>query len=148
MIVLFPIENKKKKKAYTCRCFSGIIIILGLSGVAWYTGYVVGQFKLRYPSVHSMADAGDIIAGRVGRELLELGQLLFMIFLMASHILTFTVAMNVITEHGTCTIVFSIVSLVINVIATIPRTMNKVYWMAIVCKCLCALINIPTIALT
>ena len=116
--------------------------------MAWYTGYVVGQFKLRYPSVHSMADAGDIIAGRVGRELLELGQLLFMIFLMASHILTFTVAMNVITEHGTCTIVFSIVSLVINVIATIPRTMNKVYWMAIVCKCLCALINIPTIALT
>ena len=82
-----------------------------------------------------MADAGDVMCGRIGREVLELGQLMFMIFLMASHVLTFTVAFNVITEHGTCTIVFSVVSLVINMIASIPRTMNKIYWMAIVCKC-------------
>lgn len=116
----------------------GIILILGLSGIAWYTGYVVGQFKLRYPQVHSMADAGDILWGRLGREVLEIGQLLFIVFLMASHVLTFTVAMNTITQHRTCTIVFSVVSLVISMSATIgARTMSNVFWMAVVCKSLC-----------
>lgn len=104
-----------------------------MSAVAWYTGYTLGQFKARYPHVHSMSDAGEILLGRVGRETLEVGQLLFMIFLMASHVLTFSEAMNTITNHGTCTIVFTIVSLVICVIATIPRTMSMVFWMCVAC---------------
>lgn len=109
-----------------------IIIIVGFSGIAWYTGYVLGQFKMRYPQLHNMSDAGELIAGQTGRWVMEVAQILFLIFLMASHVLTFTVAMNVLTDHGTCTIVFSVVSLVVCFVANIPRTMNKVYWMATV----------------
>lgn len=114
--------------------FRTIVIIVGLSAIAWYTGYVIGQFKLRHPHIHSMADAGELLMGRFGRELLEIGQLLFLIFLMASHILTFTQQFNTITGHGTCTIVFGIVGLVVSFIGALPRTMSKVYWMSIACE--------------
>ncbi|KAJ5138836.1 uncharacterized protein N7515_003684 [Penicillium bovifimosum] len=108
------------------------IIIMGLSGISWYTGYVMGQFKQRYPQVHSMGDAGELLLGPIGREICFVGQLLFIIFLMASHILTFSVLFNTITNHGTCTIVFGVVGLIVSCIAALPRTSEKVYWMSII----------------
>ncbi|KAH1615206.1 hypothetical protein V6000_008909 [Aspergillus fumigatus] len=90
----------------------------------------MGQFKLRFPQIHSMGDAGELLMGRFGRELFGIGQLLFLIFLMASHILTFSVVFNTITNHGTCTIVFGVVGLVVSFIGALPRTMGKVYWMS------------------
>ncbi|PKX90008.1 putative amino acid transporter [Aspergillus novofumigatus IBT 16806] len=107
-----------------------VILLLGLSAISWYTGYIMGQFKLRFPQIHSMGDAGELLLGRFGRELFGIGQLLFLIFLMASHILTFTVVFNTITNHGTCTIVFGVVGLVVSFIGALPRTMGKVYWMS------------------
>ncbi|KAA8652838.1 putative amino acid transporter [Aspergillus tanneri] len=109
-----------------------LLIILGMSGISWYTGYVIGQFKLRYPQVHSMGDAGELLLGRIGREIFGIGQLLFLIFLMASHILTFTVLFNTITNHGTCTIVFGVIGLIVSFIGALPRTVGKVYIMSIV----------------
>ncbi|RAK94301.1 amino acid transporter [Aspergillus costaricaensis CBS 115574] len=108
-----------------------LVILIGISAISWYTAYILCQFKLRYPQVHSMGDAGEIIMGRFGRELLGIGQLLFLIFVMASHVLTFTVLMNTITEHGTCTIVFGVIALVVSCVGALPRTMDKVYWMSI-----------------
>ena len=111
-----------------------MILIIGLGLVATYTGYVLGQFKLRYPHVHSMADAGEILLGRFGREFLGTAQLVFLIFIMGSHILTFTVMMNTVTNHGTCSIVFGIVGLILSFVCTLPRTLKKVSWLSISCK--------------
>ncbi|CAI7657763.1 unnamed protein product [Penicillium discolor] len=81
-----------------------------------------------------MGDAGEILLGSFGRELFGIGQLLLLIFLMASHILTFTILMNTLTDHGTCTIVFGVVGLVACFIGALPRTLAKVYWMSIACE--------------
>jgi hypothetical protein len=62
------------------------------------------------------------------------GQLLFLIFLMASHILTFTVALNTITGHATCSIVFGVVGQVLSLILSLPRTVEKIYWLSLVCE--------------
>ncbi|KAJ6129382.1 hypothetical protein N7512_002162 [Penicillium capsulatum] len=114
---------------------AAVILIVGLGLVATYTGYVIGQFKLRYPHVHSMADAGEVLFAPIGlapfgRELLGTAQLLFLIFIMGSHILTFTVMMNTLTENGTCSIVFGVVGLVISFIFALPRTLRKVSWLS------------------
>lgn len=111
---------------------SGVILILGLGAVATYTGYVIGQFKLTYPRVHNMADAGMIMLGPIGREVFGIAQMLFIVFVMGSHILTFSIMMNTITEHSTCTIVFGILGLVISLICTLPRTLKKTSYMAVV----------------
>lgn len=112
---------------------------MGLGLLATYTGYVIGQFKLRYTHVHSMADAGEVMfgqfgLGRFGREFLGTAQLLFLVFIMGSHILTFTVMMNTLTDYGTCSIIFGIVGLVVSFVFALPRTLRKVSWFSFACK--------------
>lgn len=112
-----------------------IIVLVFLGGLATYTGYVIGQFKKAYPQVHNMADAGEVLMGPFGRELLGAGQLLFLVFIMASHILTFTVMMNHLTDHGTCSIVFGVVGLIISFISNLPRTMKNMSWFSYAAFC-------------
>lgn len=112
---------------------SGCVLIIGLGLLATYTGYTLGQFKDAYPHVHSMADAGDVLLGRFGREFMGFAQVIFLIFVMGSHLLTFTVMMNTITEHGTCTIVFGIVGMVLSLALSLPRTLKKVSYLSITC---------------
>ena len=109
----------------------GILLILGLGILATYTGFVIGQFKLRYPHVHNMADAGEVMAGSIGREIFGAAQMLFLVFVMGSHVLTFSIMLNTITNHGTCTIVFGFVGLLLSLICTLPRTLLNVSYMAI-----------------
>lgn len=89
--------------------------------------------KWKYPHITTMADAGEVIGGKFGRELLGIGQMLFLIFIMASHLLTFTVAMNTITGHGTCSIVFGVVGLIVSFACSLPRTLVKMSWLSLVC---------------
>jgi hypothetical protein len=93
--------------------------------------YVIGQFKLAYPFIHNMADAGEVLFGKVGREIFGAAQLLLLVFIMGSHILTFSIMMNVLTDHGTCTIVFGIVGLVVCYICTLPRKLGDVSYLAV-----------------
>lgn len=72
--------------------------------------------------------------GRWGREFLGIAQLLFLVFIMGSHILTFSVMMNTLTDHGTCSIVFGIVGLVVSFICALPRTLTKMSWLSIACE--------------
>jgi hypothetical protein len=73
---------------------AGIILVVGLGAIATATGYAIGSFKLRYPHVHNMADAGEILAGPIGREVLGAAQVIFIVFLCASHVLTGTIAFD------------------------------------------------------
>ncbi|KAJ6150932.1 hypothetical protein N7470_007526 [Penicillium chermesinum] len=116
-----------------------LILIIGLGLLATYTGYVIGQFHRRYPHIQNLADAGDVLMGAFGRELFGIGQLLFSIFIMGSHILTFSVMMNTITEHGTCTMVFTTVGFVICMVCSLPRTMKNMTYISC-----CSFVSIVT----
>ncbi|RHZ72673.1 hypothetical protein CDV55_108967 [Aspergillus turcosus] len=109
-----------------------IILLVSLGIIATYTGYVIGQFKWRYPHVTNMADAGEVLFGSWGREILGAAQMLFLVFVMASHLLTFVIAMNTITDHGTCSIVFGVVGMVVSFILSLPRTLAKMSWLSLV----------------
>ncbi|KAB8070416.1 transmembrane amino acid transporter protein-domain-containing protein [Aspergillus leporis] len=105
-----------------------LIVVVGI--ISTYAGYVLGQFKWRYPHVSNMADVGEVLLGPFGRELLSVAQTLFLIFLMGSHLLTFTVALNNISRHATCSIVFSIVGLVVSFICSLPRTLENISFLS------------------
>lgn len=111
-----------------------ILILLALGVVASYTGYVIGQFKWIYPHISGVAGAGEVLVGRVGRELLFTGQMLYLIFLMASHLLTFTVALSTISSHATCSIVFRVVGLAVSLLISLPRTLEKMPWLSMACE--------------
>lgn len=95
---------------------------------------MIGQYKIRHPHISSIADAGEVLMGRFGRELFTVANILFLVFIMASHLLTFTVALNTITHHATCSLVFGIVGMIISLILSLPRTLKKVSWLSIICK--------------
>ncbi|KAJ5654367.1 hypothetical protein N7490_001370 [Penicillium lividum] len=108
----------------------GVILIIGLGLLATYTGYNIGLMRERYPHIQNLGDAGEILLGRFGRELFGGGQFLFCIFVMGSHILTFRVMMNTITNHGTCSVVFALVGMLISLVLSIPRTMKGMTWIS------------------
>jgi len=110
---------------------AGVVLIVGLGILATYCGYVYGQFKTRYPGVANMADAGEVLMGAWGREIFGTAQIIMMIFILASHLLTFTIAMNVITGHATCTIVWGVVGLLLFFILSLPRTLKNVSYLSI-----------------
>ncbi|KAJ5957854.1 hypothetical protein N7501_012133 [Penicillium viridicatum] len=103
----------------------GILTIFGVGTISTYTAYTIGQFKCRHVQVHSMADAGDILMGRIGRSTLDVAQLIFFVLVMGSHILTFSIMMNVLTEHSSCTIIFSVVGLLASFMLTLPRRLER-----------------------
>lgn len=89
---------------------------------------------MAYPHIHSMGDAGEVLMGRFGRELLGNAQLLFLVFIMGSHVLTFSIMLNTLSNHGACTIAFNVVGLIVSFIFTIPRTLKNVSWFSVACK--------------
>ncbi|KAJ5392254.1 Amino acid transporter transmembrane [Penicillium cosmopolitanum] len=110
----------------------GVILIIGLGLLATYTGYNIGLFRERYPHIQNLGDAGEILLGKFGRELFGTGQFLFCLFIMGSHILTFRIMMNTVTNHATCSILFSIIGMVISIVLCLPRTMKGMIWMSFV----------------
>jgi amino acid permease len=112
----------------------GVLCICLLGITATYTGYLIGEFKLAHPSVQSYADCGFMIAGPLGREVLVIGQVLVLVFIMGAHILTFAVAMNAMTDHGACTIVFSVIGMIISLVLGLPRTFKSVSYFSAFCK--------------
>ncbi|KAJ5369593.1 hypothetical protein N7509_014205 [Penicillium cosmopolitanum] len=103
----------------------GIFTILLVGMISTYTGYTIGKLKTQHPGIHSMADAGDLLFGKAGRHVLGFGQLVFFIFVMGSHILTFSIMMNVLSDHSACTILYSSTGLLISFILTLPRRLER-----------------------
>jgi amino acid permease len=90
----------------------GLLCMVVLGAIATFTGLILAEFKLSHPDIESFADVGQLIGGPIGREVLGFAQLMCFIFDMGAQILSFSIAMNVITGHSQCTILWSVVGLV------------------------------------
>ncbi|RDX46943.1 hypothetical protein OH76DRAFT_1355313 [Lentinus brumalis] len=110
---------------------AGCILVIALGAVATATGYVIGNFKLRYPHVHNMADAGEILAGPIGREVLGAAQVIFIVFLCGSHVLTGLIAFDTITAGASCSVVWAAVTAIVCMIFTIPRTLDGISYLSV-----------------
>ncbi|KAK4986053.1 hypothetical protein LTR28_002053, partial [Elasticomyces elasticus] len=109
---------------------SGVLLIAGMGAMATYTGYVIFQVRMRYPQVHSFSDVAQLMFGRVGREIIEVAQVLVFVFIMAAHILTFSYMMNTLSRHATCTIVFSVVGTILSFMLTLPRKLQDISYIS------------------
>lgn len=112
----------------------GILLIVFLGLYATYTGYVVGQFRNKHPAVANWADAAGIVGGPWAYEIIGFASILLIVFIMAAHILSFSIMMNVLTDHATCSIAFAVMGLVVCFIGGLPRTWKNVSYTSIVCE--------------
>ncbi|WVR07864.1 hypothetical protein IAU60_004907 [Kwoniella sp. DSM 27419] len=114
-----------------------IVVIALIVGCEWGDGgtwltpgsdYVVGTFKLNHPEVYSIADAGYIIFGPIGREILGFAFWLLMVCVAGASFLSMSVAFNTITEHATCTIVWTVICMLIIGGLSSIQTLSKISW--------------------
>lgn len=105
---------------------AGVICCVGLGLVAIYTSYVVGQVKLKFPHVAHYPDAGRLMFGRFGFELINAMLICILIFLVGSHCLTGTIAWMQITESHVCSIVWAVVSAIILFAVALPPSFAEV----------------------
>ncbi|KAL3426729.1 transmembrane amino acid transporter [Phlyctema vagabunda] len=110
----------------------GIISIVALGVFTTYSGYVLWQFRMRYPQITNYGDIGGVLLGPIGSHIFGAAYIIYCVFCMASHILTFTIAMNVLTQHATCTIVWGVVGLVVFSILSMNRTLKNVSFLSVI----------------
>ncbi|KAJ9658111.1 hypothetical protein H2201_007892 [Coniosporium apollinis] len=110
----------------------GILLIVFLGLYATYTGYVIGQFRNKFPAVANWADAAGIVAGPWAYEIIGLASILLIVFIMAAHVLSFSIMMNVLTDHATCSIAFAVMGLVVCFVGGLPRTWKNISYTSIV----------------
>lgn len=54
----------------------GVVATLGLGFLAYITAWIMVDFKLRYPGVMNYADAGTVMFGKRGGQILGVGMFL------------------------------------------------------------------------
>lgn len=104
----------------------GVIVCVGLGFIAIYTSYIVGQVKLRFPHVSHYADAGQLLMGRFGYELVGAMFVLQLVFLVGSHCLTGAIALNTITDDAICSVIFGFISAVVLLVLAVPPSFSEV----------------------
>ena len=117
----------------------GITLILVMGGLSTYSGLMLGEFRKQYPFVMNFGDAVEVIGRSVGmgavfQEIFGWSQVIFQIFIMASHLLTWTICMNTLTNSATCTIVWAVVGLVVFWVCNLPRTLKYTSFMSMACE--------------
>jgi hypothetical protein len=82
-----------------------------------------------------------MIAETVSLGILSLpawAQTIFQVFVMGSHLLTWTICLNTLTNSSTCTIVWAVVGLAIFWVLNTPRTLKFAGYYSFACKLLSA----------
>lgn len=53
---------------HTLGLIPGLVCMLAIAAITSWSNYIVGVFKLKHRSVYGIDDAGDLVFGRIGRE--------------------------------------------------------------------------------
>ncbi|KAF2102550.1 hypothetical protein NA57DRAFT_63457 [Rhizodiscina lignyota] len=106
----------------------------GFSVIGWgllntYTAIVQGNFRNRHAGCHSIADMANVLGGKVLREVVGLLFIVAYVLCTGSGILGVSIALNVFSTHGACTVWFTFVATVIVVLAASVRKFHQIGWL-------------------
>lgn len=117
----------------------GIVLIIIMSLLSTYSGLMLAEFRKEYPFVENFGDAVEVIGKSIGmgplfQEVFGWAQVIFQVCVMASHLLTWTICLNTLTNSSTCTIVWAVVGMAIFWILNLPRTLKFTSWTSFACE--------------
>ncbi|KIK98804.1 hypothetical protein PAXRUDRAFT_823474 [Paxillus rubicundulus Ve08.2h10] len=78
-----------------------------------------------------MGDAGYILFGPIGREVLAAGTVVFAIFAAGSELLSSQQALSTLSNQGMCSMYFVLICGAITLLISLPRTLDRLTWMGI-----------------
>ena len=110
----------------------GVILITFLGIFALLTAWQLIEFKKNHPEVHSMGDAGYILAGPVGREVLLFGTIAFAIAGTSGQLLAGQLALSFLSDSAICSVYFVLVFAAASVLIAAIRTMGNLRWLTVI----------------
>ncbi|KAG2109313.1 uncharacterized protein F5147DRAFT_575984, partial [Suillus discolor] len=93
------------------------------------TAKLLIDFKLNYPNVHTIGDAGYIMFGPVAREVLAFGTISFAVLGSASGLLSSRQALSTLSNQGMCGMYLVIITGAVDFLISLPRTLDRLAWM-------------------
>ncbi|KAK0897444.1 gamma-tubulin [Friedmanniomyces endolithicus] len=109
----------------------GTIIIVFLGVFATYTSWLLVKFKMRHPEVHNMGDAGYILFGPFGRELLAFGTVVFAVFATGGQLLAGQIALASLSNNKLCLMLYTGIFAIPTLLCSLPRTLDGLSWISI-----------------
>lgn len=113
---------------------AAIVVTAVLAATTWYTSYVYWQYCMKHPHIRDIVDIALQLTGgnRVAGEAAAIMLLLNNLFLSGFHVLTGSKILNTLSDHSQCTVVFQIITAVVCLVFSIPRTLKHVSFMGII----------------
>lgn len=109
----------------------GLIIIIFLGVFATYTSWLLVRFKMNHPEVHNMGDAGYILFGPIGREVLAIGTIVFAIFATGGQLLAGQLALAELSDHKLCITLYTGIFAIPTLLLSFPRTFDGLSWVSV-----------------
>lgn len=81
--------------------------------------------------VHSMGDAGMILFGPLGREVLAAGTIIFAVFATGSQLLAGQTALAALSDSRLCLMLYTGIFAIPTLLFSLPRTMDRLSWLSI-----------------
>ncbi|KAM5347475.1 hypothetical protein ACJ41O_010480 [Fusarium nematophilum] len=127
----------------------GVILLCTIAGITTWSNYIVGVFKVNHRSVYGVDDAGELMFGRIGKELFAVAFMGQYVMTAGSAMLSLSISLNALSDHGACTAVFVVVAFILVFILSSIRTLGRITWLAIVgVVCIITAVLIVTIAVS
>jgi hypothetical protein len=108
-----------------------------LSIVAWgffntYCFVILGNFRMRHPHCHSIADMAHVAGGKVAKEATGLLFIIAFVLVTGSGIVGVSTALNALSHHAACTVWFSFLGTAVIIATASIRKLEHIGWLTYV----------------
>ncbi|WFD35944.1 hypothetical protein MCUN1_002815 [Malassezia cuniculi] len=106
----------------------GFITIAVMAALFWVTSITMHRFIMKHPEIMNICDFGYLIFGgsRIAYIFSAFMLVVNNVILIGFHVLTGTQIFNTLSNHSICSVGFSVISAVIGIIISVPRTLHHV----------------------
>ncbi|KAF4467466.1 hypothetical protein FALBO_5666 [Fusarium albosuccineum] len=111
----------------------GVIAIIGIGCLSWYTAFVLKQFYARHQHVVNVVDMTRVVGGRGLEIAAGIGLLIQVIMTAASASVTLSISFNTISNHSLCTVGYIGIGCLCCWVLCAPRTAKFVSQSGIPC---------------
>lgn len=113
---------------YTLGALPGAINVLGWQALNTWAALVQGSFRNNHPGCHSIADMGELVGGKIVKEITGVLFLVAFIIVGASGMVGVSTALNALSNHALCTNYFSIIAAIMIALCASVRKFEKLSW--------------------
>ncbi|KEF52176.1 uncharacterized protein A1O9_11803 [Exophiala aquamarina CBS 119918] len=111
---------------------TGIITMVLAGALFWITSITMDKFIMKHPQIKDICDFAYIACkrSRVAYEFTGAMLLANNILLIGFHVLTGAKVLNGLSDHSLCTVVFSVIAIIIGIVMSLARTLHHVSFMS------------------